>query len=116
MLAANAKLQPRTGRTSAVDREAYEFAHSVNIECDNRNAQCHPLARVGLMATTKRAMTCSSSRSNASGHPSRSWCGLCWAQDSVLVRGARWADAAVASRFLSVDDIRNGATKMCSFS
>jgi len=35
MLAANAKLQPRTGRTSAVDREAYEFAHSVNIECDN---------------------------------------------------------------------------------
>ena len=59
MLAANAKLQPRTGRTSAVDREAYEFAHSVIIECDNRNAQCHPLARVGLMATTKRATTCS---------------------------------------------------------
>jgi hypothetical protein len=32
MLAANAKLQPRTGRTSAVDREAYEFAHSIDIE------------------------------------------------------------------------------------
>ena len=32
MLAANANLQPWTGRTSAVDREAYEFADSIDIE------------------------------------------------------------------------------------
>jgi hypothetical protein len=40
---------------------------------------------------------------------------LCRTKDGILVRGARrWAERALVSGFLSVDDIRNGVAEACT--